>query len=52
MVYQLETAIARRTLLKRAGLVALYSVAVPLKSLGNVVQSPEAEQRLGAECPV
>jgi anaerobic selenocysteine-containing dehydrogenase len=33
MVYQLETAIARRTVLKGAGLVALCSVAVPLQAL-------------------
>jgi hypothetical protein len=60
MVYQLGTAIrantanatTRRTVLKSAGWLALCSVAIPLRSLADVVKPDEPEQAVGTECSV
>jgi hypothetical protein len=50
MVYQLETRIARRKVLKGSGLAALCSVLVPLRSFADIVRSNERE--VEAECSI
>jgi hypothetical protein len=50
MSHQFEVTIARRTILKSAGLAALCSAFVPLRYFADVVRSNEREAQ--GECPI
>jgi hypothetical protein len=52
MVYQFESAIARRAVLKGACSVALFNMAISLRSLTEVVKANESVLKTETKCPV